>query len=105
MAVDKENEKMVMDRLVLMDESIDAMDDVGSIQDNVFKELSMMVIRDLDVDANGNIKRTRKNQKAMQKMSRIKALVLNDDYKAMVGKFIGSFNTIKSMANEQIKDI
>jgi len=105
MAVDKENEKMVIDRLVFMDESIDAMEDLDSIQENVFKELSMMIIKDLDLDVNGNIKQSRKNQKAVQKMSKIRALILTDGYKAMVGKFIGSFNTVKSMSNEQIKAI
>ena len=105
MAIDKENEKLVMDRLTLMDESIDAMDNVASIQEKVFKELSLMIIKDLDIDSNGNIKRTRKNQKAVQKMSKIRALILTPEYKAMVGKFIGSFNTVKTMTNEQITAI
>jgi hypothetical protein len=105
MGVDKKNEKMVMNRLSFMDEAIDSVDDVTDIQANVFKELTRMLIKELDLDNNGNIKRTRKNQKAVQKMSKIRALVLNDNYKAMVGKFIASFNTVKSMSDEQIKDI
>tara|TARA_R110002096_G_scaffold283333_1_gene477387 strand:- start:559 stop:876 length:318 start_codon:yes stop_codon:yes gene_type:complete len=105
MAVDKKNEKLVRDRLVFMDESIDSMDDVTDIQENVFKQLSIMLIKDLDLDKEGNIKRTRKNQKAAQRMNKIRPLILTDGYKAMVGKFISSFNTVKSMSDEQIKEV
>lgn len=105
MAVDKKNEQMVLDRLSFMDDSIDSMDGVEDIQQDVFKALSRMLIKELDLDSQGNIKRSRKNQKSMQKMAKIRPLVLNDNYKAMVGKFIGSFNTVKSMSDEQITDI
>ena len=105
MPVDKENEKLVVDRLVFMDESIDAMEGVDQTQEDVFKELSRLLIKELDLDINGNIKRSRKNQKSMQKMTKIRPLVLNDNYKAMVGKFIGSFNEVKSMSDTQIKAI
>lgn len=104
MAVDKENEKQVHDRLVFIDKSIDGMEGLESTQENVFKSLERMLIKELDLDQNGNIKRSRKNQKSMQKMSKIKSIVLSDGYKSMVGKFIASFNTVKSMSDKQITD-
>ena len=96
MAVDKESEKLVQDRLVFIDESIDGMEGLESTQEKVFKALSRMLIKELDLDNEGNIKRSRKNQKSMQKMSKIKNIVLSDEYKTMVGKFIGSFNSFST---------
>ena len=105
MAIDKENEDLVMDRLSFMDDSVIAMEDVSNIQETVFKELSRMLIKDLDVDADGNIKRTRKNQKAGQKMASVRNLVLTPDYKKKVGVFIGDFDTVKEMSDKQITEI
>ncbi len=104
MAVNKKNEKLVIDRLVVIDDSIDLMEDLGTIQQDVFKELSMLLIKELDLDINGNIKRSRKNQKAAQKFSKIKRLVLTPEYKLKVGRFINSFDTVKKMSDIQIKE-
>ena len=100
MAVDKKNEKQVLDRLSFMDDSINVMEDVSAIQETVFKELSRLLIKELDVDINGNIKRTRKNQKAAQKMGAVRNLVLTPAYRKKVGGFIGGFDTV----NIQVKD-
>ena len=104
MAVDKKNEKLVEDRLSFMDDAVDGIEGLESIREKTFKSLRLMLLKDLDLDADGNIKRNRKNQKAMQKMKKIRSIVINDQYKALVGKFIGSFNTVKSMTDKQITD-
>lgn len=105
MAIDKKNEGLVMDRLSFMDDSVAVMEDLGTIQETVFKELSRMLIKDLDVDINGDIKRTRKNQKAGQKMTSVRNLVLTPDYRKKVGGFIGGFDTVKKMSDKQITEI
>jgi len=105
MPVDKANEKLVMDRLVFIDDSIDEMDNVSNIQDNVFKVLSRLLIKELDVDVNGNIKRTRKNQKSAQKFSTIRNVVLTPEYKKKVTGFLSSYNEVKKMSDKQIKAI
>ena len=63
MAVDKKNEKLVEDRLSFMDDAVDGIEGLESIQEKTFKSLRLMLLKDLDLDADGNIKRNRKNQK------------------------------------------
>ena len=104
MAVDKKNEQLVQDRLSFMDDAVDNIEGLESIQEKTFNALKIMLIKDLELDVNGNIKRNRANQKAMLKMKKIRNVVLSDQYKSLVGKFIGSFNTVKSMADKQITD-
>lgn len=104
MAVDKKNEQLVQDRLVFMDGAIDNIEGLEAVQEKTFNALKLMLIKELDLDVNGNIKRNRKNQRSMQKMSKLKNVILSDEYLALVGKFIGSFNTVKSMADKQITD-
>ena len=100
----KSNKQLVLDRLTFMDKAVDNIEGLESVQEKTFKALKIMLIKDLDLDSEGNIKRNRKNQKAMQRMNKIRPIVLSDEYRALVGKFIGSFNTVKSMADKQIKD-
>jgi hypothetical protein len=99
------NEQMVQDRLVFMDNSIDNIEGLENIQKKIFTALKIMLLKDLQLDDDGNIKRNRKNQRTMQKASKIRSIILSPAYQSLVGKFIGSFNTVRSMANEQIKDL
>lgn len=96
---------MVQDRLTYMDNSIDNIEGLEDVQKKVFTALKIMLLKDLDLDSDGNIKRSRKNQKAMQKMSKIRTIVLSPAYQSLVGKFIGSFNIVRSMADKQITDL
>jgi hypothetical protein len=88
-----------------MDNSIDNIEGLEDVQKKVFTALKIMLLKDLDLDSDGNIKRSRKNQKAMQKMSKIRTIVLSPAYQSLVGKFIGSFNIVRSMADKQITDL
>jgi hypothetical protein len=99
------NDQMVQDRLTYMDNSIDNIEGLEDVQKKVFTALKIMLLKDLDLDSDGNIKRSRKNQKAMQKMSKIRTIVLSPAYQSLVGKFIGSFNIVRSMADKQITDL
>lgn len=105
MAVDKKNEDLVLERLSFMDDEIDKMDTLSGVQEEVFESLKILVFKELDVDKDGNIKRTRKNQKAAQKFSKIRNVVLNQEYKQKVSGFIGAFGIVKDMSDKQITEI
>lgn len=105
MPVDKKNEKLVIDRLVFIDDSVDEMEDVSSIQQDVFKALKILLIKELDLDKDGNIKRTRKNQKAAQKSSKLRNVIFTPEYKKKVGNFVDSFDKVKKMSDKQITEI
>jgi len=87
-----------------MDDAVDTMR-VEDIELNVFEALKIFLIKELDLDKDGNIKRTSKNLRAVMKVKKLRSLVLTDEYKARVGKFVGTFNTVKSLSDDYIKDL
>ena len=105
MPIDKKNEQLVIDRLEFMDDSIDNIEGLDKIQNDIFNRLKIDVVKALDVDSDGNIKRSRKNQLAVSKVGKIRSLIVNDGYKGIASKFITSFDTVKKMADKQIKEI
>ena len=72
MPVDKKNEALVLNRLTFIDDSVDKIENVSNIQEDVFALLKILLLKELDLDSQGNIKRTRKNQKSAQKFSTIR---------------------------------
>jgi len=104
MALPKKVNKLLKDRLSLMDDSVDSMR-VEDIEQDVFKSLQIFLMKELDTDKDGNIKRTSKNLKSMMKVKKLRSLVLTPEYKARVGKFIGTFNTVKSLSDDYIKEL
>ncbi len=104
MALPKKTRNLLNDRLSLMDDAVDTMK-VEDIQEDVFNALKIMLIKELDLDKQGNIKRTSKNLKAVMKVNKLRNLVLSDTYKERVGKFVGTFNTVKSLSDEYITDL
>lgn len=99
---EEENDQLVLDRLSFIDESVDEVEAVTSIQDEVFKKLSMMLVKELDLDEEGNILKTRKNQKAAQKFTKIRSIILSKEYRSQIGKFLSSFDKVKKMSDQQI---
>jgi len=87
-----------------MDDAVDNFN-VEDIQESVFKNLKRLLIKELDVDKDGNIKKTAKNLRSTQKVKSLRNVILNDSYKAKVGKYIGTFNTVKDLSNKYIKDL
>ncbi len=104
MALPKKVEKLLDDKLSLIDDSVDNFN-VENIQEQVFKELSRFLMKELDLDDDGNIKTTAKNLRAVQRMRKIRNIVLSDAYKAKVGSYIATFNTVQSLSNEYITEL
>lgn len=93
-----------MDRLSVMDDAVDSINVEDNEQD-MFKALRRFLFKELDLDKDGNIKRTAKNLKASQNFKKLSSILLSDAYKAKVGAFIGKFNTVKSLSDEYIKQL
>lgn len=104
MALSKNLQKSLMERLTLMDNAVDEIN-VEDIQEDVFKALKIFLFKELDLDKDGNIKQTSKNLRAINRVKKLRSIVLTEDYKAKVGKFIGTFNTVKSKSDEFIKGL
>lgn len=99
------NDKLVLNRLAFIDDSVDEIEDVANIQEDVFEALKLLILKELDLDKDGNIKRSRKNQRSAQKFNKIRNVVLTPEYKEKVGNFLGAFDEVKTMSDEQITDI
>ncbi len=101
MALPKKMETLLMKRLTLMDDAVDSID-VKDIELEVFKNIKRWLIKELDFDKDGNIKRTAKNLKTVQRVKLLRNIVVNDNYKAKIGEFIGKFNTVKDLSDDYI---
>jgi len=104
MAIPKKINKLLNDRLSVIDDSIDGMR-VEDVQEKTFIELKRYIYKEFDTDKEGNIKKTAKNLKKSQQFKKLRGIILNDNYKAKVGEFISSFNTVKSLSDDYIKEL
>ena len=88
-----------------MDDSVDSFR-VEDIEKQVFKALSRFLIKELDLDSEGNIKRTAKNLKTIQKgQTTIRNILLSNEYKRRVGKYVGTFDTVKGLSDQYITEL
>ena len=105
MALPKKVRNLLNDRLSVMDDEVDNFR-VEEEELAIFKSLSRFLIKELDMDKDGNIKRTAKNLKTIQRSKQtIRNILLSDAYKAKVGKYIGTFNTVKTLSDEYIIEL
>lgn len=104
MALPKKTNKILNQRLSLMDDAVDFMS-VEDTEEQMFKALRIFLIKELDLDKDGNIKRTAKNLRTVQRVRTLRNIILNDTYKAQVSKFINSFNTVRSLSDEYIRQL
>lgn len=87
-----------------MDDEVDNFD-VKDEQEQVFKALQRFLIKELDLDKDGNIKRSAKNLKAVQNVKKLRNIVLSDAYKAKVSKYIGTFDKVRTLSDQYITEI
>ncbi len=87
-----------------MDKAVDDIN-VEDIEKEIFRKLRIYLTKRLDLDQEGNIKRTAKNLNEVQKVKLLKNILLNDAYKTKVGKFIGEFNNVKILSDEYITEL
>jgi hypothetical protein len=102
LALSKELNNSINERLETIDDSVDNFD-VSTIQEKVFKKLRLFLIKELDLDKDGNIKRTSKNLKVVKRMKITNDIILNSDYIKKVKDYINSFDTVRSQSDEYIK--
>ena len=105
MAIPKAQLKRVKKKLNIIDDSIDNFEgDIPAIQDKVFKAI-VRLLKDLDIDEEGIIKRTVKNINIFHKVSTIRRIIVNDKYKGAVGKFVDSFDQVADQDNKYFKNL
>ena len=104
MAIPKKIERLLNDRLSLIDDSIDNMD-VQDVQEKTFNELRRYIYKNFDTDKEGNIKKTVGNLKKAQEFKKLKAIILNDEYKEKVSKFLKSFDKVRKLSDDYIIEL
>ena len=104
MPLPKKTKNLLSKRLSLIDDAIDSMD-VQQVQIDVFKAIKRFLYKEIDVDSNGNIKKTSKNIKTLQRVRLLRNIVLSDDYRDKVGKFISTFNDVRGLSDMYIKEL
>lgn len=101
----KQIRKDNLKRLKFIEEQADSfVSDVASTQQTVLSNLKKM-IASLDVNENGNIKRTKRNINEVQKMRKINRLVITDNYKKEVGDYINKFDKVKESSDQYFKKL
>jgi len=105
MAIPKAQSKRVKKKLHIVDDAIDNFDgDIPAIQKKIFKQI-VILLKDLELDDEGIIKRTVHNLNVFHKVNSIKKIILNDTYKNAVGKFVDSFDAAANEDNKYFKNL
>lgn len=87
-----------------MDDEIDKFD-VKTEQEQVFKALQRFLIKELDLDKDGNIKRSVKNLKTVQNVKTLRNILLSNGYKEKVSQYINTFDKVRTLSDEYIKEL
>jgi hypothetical protein len=90
----------------LIDGSVEKFNtNIPEIQKQIAMKISLL-IKDLDIDNQGNIVNNIKNVKIMGKIkAEVTAIVLNPDMKGSTGEFLAKFNDVSKLQNEYFKSI
>jgi hypothetical protein len=90
----------------LIDGSVEKFNtNIPEIQKQIAMKISLL-IKDLDIDNQGNIVNNIKNVKIMGKVkAEVTAIVLNPDMKGNTGEFLAKFNDVSKLQNEYFKSI
>ena len=101
METEKKLNQLLMERLGLMDDTIDKFN-VEEEQTNIFNAIKRYLQKNLDLDSEGNIKKTAKNIKTVQKVKLLRNILISDGYKKKVADYIASFDKVRSLSDEYI---
>lgn len=104
MSLPKPIQTLLSKRLSLIDSEVDNFD-VKDEQEQIFKALQRFLIKELDLDKDGNIKRSVKNLKAVQNVKTLRNIVFSDNYKAKVSKYISTFDKVRTLSDEYITEL
>ena len=87
-----------------MDDSVDSIN-VEKIEKDIFIEIRKFILKEFDVDVNGNIKRTAKNLRKSQRIRLLRSIIVSDEYEEKVGLFISNFDTVRDLSDEYIREL
>jgi len=96
--------KLLNNRISLIDDTVDQFR-VEDVEKKLFQDLKKYLLKELDYDDNGKIKSSLKNLKVTQKAKPIRKILISDAYKAKVGKYIATFNKVRTLSDEYIKEL
>ena len=86
-----------------MDKAVDVIN-VESEEKNMFNELRNFLLKNLDIDKDGNIKPTIKNLKEVQRVTFIRNLLLTEDYKKKVEEYLTAFDGVAQLNREYVSN-
>lgn len=104
MAIPKKANNLLNKRISLIDDTVDEFR-VEDIQDVIFKEIKRYLLKELDLDKDGKIKPTIKNLKTIRNIKKLKPILLPEAYKSKVGEYLATFNEVRRLSDEYIKEI
>lgn len=104
MAIPKKANNLLNERISLIDKTVDEFR-VEDVEQNIVKELKRYLLKELDLTKDGRVKPTRKNLKTIRNIKKLKPILLPDAYKAKVGEYLATFNTVRSLSDDYIKEI
>lgn len=106
MAVPKKIAKQNQDRLKFVDTKADNLEmNVEDLEEKMFKKLQTMLITQLNLDADGNIKRTGKNLRVVSKFASIRKMILTPEYINQVEIFLNSFDQVAEKTNSYFRNL
>ena len=97
-------DNLLMERLKLIDDSVDGLD-VKEDQEKIFKAIKRYLQKELDLDSEGNIKKSAKNIKTVQKVKLLRNILISDSYKKKVAKFIASYDKVKTLSDTYLTEM
>lgn len=86
-----------------MDKAVDTIN-VENEEKNMFNELRNFLLKNLDVDKDGNIKPTIKNLKEVQRVTFIRNLLLTNEYKEKVEEYLSAFDGVAKLNREYVSN-
>ena len=104
MAIPKQANKLLNERISLIDDTVDNFR-VEDIEVNIVKELKKYLLKELDLTKDGKIKPTRKNLKAIRNIKKLKPILLPEAYREKVATYINTFNQVRTLSDQYIKEI
>lgn len=105
MAVPKKIMNKNISRMKFVEEQADSFDGrVEDIEATIFNKL-MAFLNNLEVDQDGNIKRTVVNLKLVNNISKLRSIAVTDSYKRSVEAFVNKFDAVKDKADSYFKSL
>lgn len=102
MALNKTQSRLLEDSIDFQEESSDNFQEgIPDIQKSMFRQV-LLLVKELDVDRNGNIKNTVANRRKVQRFKKIRNKIITPRYEKDVEKFLKDFDKTKQKTDKYI---